>query len=79
MSEALIFSFGSILFIITTAASFSFGLHRMYEVQADDMAEAGRYAVTRPDGLTELHVADDELEDRAQLAADGMEDHNGVD
>ena len=77
MSEALIFSFGSILFIITTAATFSFGLRRMYEVQAEDMAESGRYRVTRPDGLTELHVADDEFEGRP--VSDGVEDHSGVD
>lgn len=56
MSEALIFSFGSILFIITASATFSFGMKHFYEVQVDDMADAGRYPVTRPDGLTEIHV-----------------------
>lgn len=59
MNEALIFSFGSILFIITTSATFSFGMKRFYEVQVDDMAGVGRFPVTRPDGLTEFHVAGD--------------------
>ena len=70
MSEALIFSFGSILFIITTSATFSFGMKHFYEVQVDDMADAGRYPVTRPDGLTEIHVAADSPA-RAAEHADG--------
>lgn len=57
MTEALIFSFGSLLFIITTSATFSFGMRRFYEIQVEDMAESGRHPVSQPDGLTELHVA----------------------
>ncbi len=70
MSEALIFSFGSILFIITTAATFSFGMRRFREIQVEDMANSGRYAVTRSDSLTELHVIDAELESRLQSASE---------
>lgn len=70
MSEALIFSFGSILFIITTAATFSFGMRRFREIQVEDMADSGRYPVTRSDSLTELHVTDAELESRLQSASE---------
>jgi len=77
MSEALIFSFGSILFIITTSATFSFGMKHFYEVQVDDMADAGRYAVTRPDGLTELHVEADSPVLGAESGASAVADDAG--
>ena len=79
MTDALIFSFGSILFIITTAATFSFGLRRMHEGQADDMAEAGGYRVPRPDGFTELHVAYEGLERRDQRVDEGERGTGGTD
>lgn len=70
MSEALIFSFGSILFIITTAATFSFGMRRFRAIQVEDMADSGGYPATRSDSLTELHVTDAELESRPQSASE---------
>ncbi len=70
MSEVLIFGFGSILFIITTAATFSFGLRRFHDAQVEDLAQSGRYPVGRPDGLTELHVARQEPEGAAKRVED---------
>ena len=58
MSEIAIFSFGSVLFIIVTWATFVFGLRRIHELQLDDMAEVGRYSVERADGLTEIYVTE---------------------
>ena len=57
MSEIAIFSFGSVVFILTTWATFSFGLKRMGEVQARELQEANLKAVPSPSGLTEIHVS----------------------
>jgi hypothetical protein len=62
MSEVLIFAFGSVLFVITSSATFAFALTRFHEVQMDDMADSGRYPVLRDDGLTELYVSPTDLE-----------------
>jgi hypothetical protein len=79
MSEALIFGFGSILFIATTAATLSFGFRRVNELRMEDLAESGRQPITRPDGLTELHVAREEPEGREASAVTGAEAGDAVD
>lgn len=78
MSEVLIFAFGSVLFVITSSATFAFALTRFHEVQMDDMAESGRYPVTRSDGLTEVYVSPDDLERLEDVApGDGSSHGNG--
>jgi hypothetical protein len=56
MSEIAIFSFGSVVFMITTWATFSFGLRRMGEIQAKELEQSNLTAVPRESGLTEIHV-----------------------
>lgn len=75
MSEILIFGFGSILFTITAAATFTFGLRRFHEIQMDDLAQSGRFPVDRPGGLTELHVDSEQ----AGVVAPGSEDPDVAD
>ena len=60
MSEIAIFSFGSVVFILTTWATFSFGLKRAGELQARELRESSLTAVPSESGLTEIHVADPE-------------------
>lgn len=62
MSEVLIFAFGSVLFVITSSATFAFALTRFREEQVQDMAKSGRYPIPRSDGLTELHVSPEDLQ-----------------
>lgn len=59
MSEIAIFGFGSVVFTLTTWATFSFGLRRMGELQAKELENANVRVVSRDGGLTELHVAED--------------------
>ena len=68
MSEVLIFAFGSVLFVITSSATFAFALNRFREVQVEDMAQSGRYPVPREDGLTELHVSPNDVDRLAAVA-----------
>jgi len=56
MSEIAIFVFGSVIFMITTWATFAFGLRRMGEIQAKELELADRTAVPRESGLTEIHI-----------------------
>lgn len=56
MSEALIFGIGSVLFIAITWAAVAFGVHRMHELEVADLRNSEQEAVTRDDGLTELHI-----------------------
>jgi hypothetical protein len=56
MSEIAIFSFGAVMFIMTTWATFSFGLRRMHELQLEDLAKSDRVAEAQESGFTELHV-----------------------
>ena len=70
MSEIALFSFGSILFILTTWATLAFGLRRMHELHVRDMADMDRYPVPNPDGLTEVYVTRDELEKRRDPVAE---------
>lgn len=58
MSEIAIFSFGSVVFILTTWATFSFGLKRMGELQARELQNSSLKAVPSESGLTEIHVED---------------------
>jgi hypothetical protein len=58
MSEVAIFSFGSVLFVMTTWATFSFGMRRMHELQSEDLANSQRISEVRTDGLTEIHVTE---------------------
>ena len=60
MSEIAIFSFGSVVFIFTTWATFSFGLKRVGELQARELHNSNLKAVPSESGLTEIHVADPE-------------------
>lgn len=55
MSEVAIFSFGSVLFIMTTWATFAYGMSRMHELQMRDLADSGRISAVRDEGLTEIH------------------------
>ena len=59
MSEVAIFSFGSVLFIMTTWATFSFGMRRIHELQMRDLADSSRISEVRAEGLTEVHVSTD--------------------
>ncbi|MDJ0664614.1 MAG: hypothetical protein QNJ75_08635 [Acidimicrobiia bacterium] len=56
MSEIAIFGFGAVIFMITTWATFSFGLRRMGEIQAKELERANLTAIPRKSGLTEIHV-----------------------
>ena len=56
MSEVTLFGIGSIIFMVTTWATFSFGLRRMGQLQAQELERANRTAVAQPSGLTEIHV-----------------------
>ena len=66
MSDVAIFGFGSIIFMITTWATFSFGLRRMGEIQAEQLDKSNLTAVPQPSGLTEIYV------DR-EIANEGIE------
>jgi len=55
MSEVIIFTVGSILFILTTGATVSFGLFRAHELQIRDMKDSPRIAEIEELGLTELY------------------------
>lgn len=57
MSEVAIFSFGSVLFVMTTWATFSFGMRRIHELHRRDLVESDRIAEVRTDGLTEIHLS----------------------
>lgn len=55
MSELAIFTFGSVVFLITAWASVAFGVQRMHELQEEDLDAAGRIVDEQPAGLTEIH------------------------
>lgn len=57
MSEVAIFAFGSVMFVMTTWATFSFGMRRVHELQMLDLAESSRISEIRNEGLTEIHVS----------------------
>ncbi len=57
MSDIAIFGIGSVIFMFTTWATFSFGLRRMGEIQAKELDKSNVVVIKRDDGLTELHVA----------------------
>ncbi len=57
MSEVVIFALGAVLFVITTGATFSFGLVRIHELQIEDMARSDRIAEVEERGLTEIYRA----------------------
>jgi hypothetical protein len=57
MSEVIIFAVGAVLFVVTTGATFSFGLVRVHEWQMDDMERSDRIAEVEELGLTEIHRA----------------------
>lgn len=56
MSDVAIFAIGSVIFMITTWATFSFGLRRMGELHAQDLGKANVIAVPQASGFTEIHV-----------------------
>ena len=68
MSDIAIFAIGSVIFTFTTWATFSFGLRRMGEIQARELARSKVTVIPREGGLTELHVTkrDDTAEERKQ-------------
>ena len=57
MSEVIIFALGAVLFVITTGATFSFGLVRVHELQMEDLARSDRIAEVEELGFTEIHHA----------------------
>lgn len=68
MSEVLIFAVGAVLFVITTGATFSFGLVRVHELQMEDLERSDRIAEVEDLGLTEIHHAkalDDDAVERS--------------
>ena len=67
MSDFIIFGFGSVVFMVTTWATFSFGLRRMGELQAQDLEQSNLTAVPQPSGLTEIHV--DQTAERKRASA----------
>ncbi|MEX1091702.1 MAG: hypothetical protein WEF28_00965 [Acidimicrobiia bacterium] len=58
MSEALIFGIGSVLFIAVTWAAIAFGVQRMHDLEVADLRDSEQRAVSRDDGLTELHTSE---------------------
>jgi hypothetical protein len=67
MSDIAIFAIGSVIFMITTWATFSFGLRRMGELHAQDLEEANVTAVPQPSGFTEIHVDQEAVDRTANL------------
>lgn len=65
MSDVAIFGFGSVIFMVTTWATFSFGLRRMGQLQAEELARTNQTAVVQPSGLTEIHLDEDAAGKRA--------------
>lgn len=55
MSEAIIFAIGSVLFVLTTGATVTFGLYRSHELQVRDMEESERITEIEERGLTEIY------------------------
>ncbi len=68
MSDVAIFAFGSVIFMITTWATFSFGLRRMGELQAQDLEQANFTAVSQPSGFTEIHVDQNSAHNRGDAS-----------
>ncbi len=69
MSEILIFGVGSVMFIAVTWAAVAFGVQRMHDLQVADLEDGDQTAVTRDDGLTELHVPESEGPDTASFSS----------
>lgn len=55
MSDAVIFSVGSLFFIATSWATISFGLSRVHELKVQDLRESGREITVTESGLTEIY------------------------
>ena len=56
MTEVAVFSFGAVMFVLTTWATLAFGLRRIHELQLRDLEESDVITEIRDDGLTEIHV-----------------------
>lgn len=59
MSDAAIFSVGSLFFIATSWATISFGLSRVHELKVRDVEAAGSAVKTTGSGLTEVYESPD--------------------
>lgn len=57
MSEVVIFAIGAVLFVVTTGATFSFGLVRVHELQIEDLERSERISSVEDLGLTEIYRA----------------------
>ena len=58
MSEIALFGVGSLLFIAVTWATVAFGVHRVHELQTEEVERSDRTVVELPGGLTEIHSDD---------------------
>lgn len=63
MSEAAIFGIGAVMFVLTTGATVTFGLHRSHELHIKDMEKSKRIAEIEESQYTEIYrtqpVSDD--------------------
>lgn len=55
MSEAAIFAIGAVMFIITTGATVTFGMHRSHELHVKDMEKSARIAEIEERPYTEIY------------------------
>lgn len=58
MTEIALFGVGSLLFIAVTWASIAFGVHRLHELQTEELEKSDQTVVEQPGGLTEVHATD---------------------
>ena len=58
MSEVALFGVGSLLFIAITWATVAFGVHRVHELQTEELERSDQTVIERPSGFTEIHVTD---------------------
>lgn len=58
MSEIALFGVGSLLFIAVTWASVAFGVHRLHELQTEELERSEQTVIEQPGGFTEVHTAD---------------------
>lgn len=56
MSEVALFAFGSVVFMITTWATITFGLARIHQLQREDLEDSPGVREIRETGLTEVYV-----------------------
>ncbi len=64
MSDALIFAFGSVVFIASSWATLSFGLSRMQELALSDVEQSERFSHVERGTYADVYVSKPVDEDR---------------